>query len=318
MNKLAVIVPFWKRKELTNLCFKNLSKQSKKFGFDVFVSGDDKSLSDKYNFNFIDIDNNPVSQKNNTLIKACKGYDGVVLIGSDNFISDSIFELYGKIDLSTPVMYGFDNLHFYEVSTKILATECVYKNQSIGVGRLFSKPLLEELNHSPWIGIRNSGLDTNCSNNLKSKGLKETILNYANHFILDVKHEYNITDHSIINLCNKVCDLSLLKEYPYILKLKESKNQKTMKNKKKLIPNKKVEIEFIKDVLGVSKGSKRVIKLSNANELARRGLVKITKEIEPTNKSVSAEYKPTLKELRIKYPNIKATSVKTFLEKLNG
>src|SRR3990167_3746954 len=106
MNRLAVIVPIYQRHELTNLALKNLWHQWSKYGIDVFVVGSEgqvsKDLAENYGFNYLEFENNPLSEKLNAVLKETQegSYDGVIVLGSDNFISDSIIEFYQEVDCS--------------------------------------------------------------------------------------------------------------------------------------------------------------------------------------------------------------------------
>ena len=81
-NKLAVIVPYWKRPEITKLCFEWLSNQSERLDFDVYVSGDNKEIVPG-NFTFVEAKNYPLGSKLNTMLKKTKGYDVVSVIDRD-------------------------------------------------------------------------------------------------------------------------------------------------------------------------------------------------------------------------------------------
>lgn len=203
MNKLAVIVPFYKRHVLTRLCFSRLALQQKKFGFSVYTAGSEgdlsKELATEFGFNYTEVANLPISNKNNVLLQSTKkgNYDGVVIVGSDDFLSDSIFELYQKIDCSGVNMYGFNNLHFYDTELRILSTNGNYTNGkiTIGAGRLFTRKLIQEMDFVLWPKKASRGLDTMCSNSIP-KGC-EIFLDYEGHFILDVKDEMNITPRAV-------------------------------------------------------------------------------------------------------------------------
>jgi hypothetical protein len=209
MNRLAVILPIYKRHNLTRLCLEWLDIQSKKFSFDVIVAGSEgdtsKKLVEHFWFKYIEVKNNPLSGKLNALIEMCKDYDGVVLTGSDDFISDSVFELYQSIDVSKPVLYGFNNAHVYCTNSNKLATGIPYgKKMTIGVGRLFTGELLKSLNYKPWNEEKNRGLDTSSSNNVLNNGFEHISLDYSGHFILDVKDDLNITHRSIVSTCEHI------------------------------------------------------------------------------------------------------------------
>lgn len=198
MNKLAVILSIWKRPEITALCLERLKEQSKRYNFDVYVAGsegeDSRSLCE--GVNYLEHKNNPVGFKNNALIQQTrgKGYDGVILIGSDNFLSDSIFEYYLECDLTDRVFYSLEDVYFYDVTTK---KQGYLKNYTTGVARCFSSPLLEAVDYILWSGI-NRGLDSNSRQRLLLKG-KEIII--KGHLALDVKHCDNINSGDILRMC---------------------------------------------------------------------------------------------------------------------
>lgn len=274
MNKLAIILPIWKRPEVTKLCLDNLRVQSEKLNFDVIVCGSEGEESKQLaeGFKYIEVEN-VLSSKLNALLQECKEYDGVVLMGSDDFISDSIIKRYQKMKLDSATMYGFSDLHFYEVATSKFKTKGVYGgNMSIGVGRLFTKQLLEKHNYKLWEDGLMNGLDTSCK---KIVGDNEKVFKYTKtYFILDVKHELNITKHNIINTCTEDSDLSLLDKFLHVkLDLEPSKNKKSIPRKKRKRKLKLIEVEFVKEVCGVKMG---IVKLPEtlAKAQVRKGNAK--------------------------------------------
>jgi len=204
VNKIAVIVPFFQRHDVTTLCFERLARQQIAFGLTVYTAGSEgeksKSLAESFGFNYVEVENLPVSNKNNVLLQSTRSgnFDGVIIVGSDDFLSDSIFEFYSTIDCEKVAMYGFNNLHFYDTKHQIVSSDGKYKDGiiTIGAGRLFTKALLEEMDYYLWRGSISRGLDTLCSNSIP-KG-SEVFLNYDGHLILDVKHEINISSRTIV------------------------------------------------------------------------------------------------------------------------
>ena len=145
MNKIAVIIPFFKRHEITSLCFEDIKLKAEKYNLDVYTAGSEgensRKLAESFGFKYIETLNNPVSSKLNTLIQETKsgGYDGVLLLGSDNFITEELLDKYSKIDLKKQVMYGVKDLYFYRVSDKKTGVDGQYIHNaiSVGAGRLF-------------------------------------------------------------------------------------------------------------------------------------------------------------------------------------
>jgi len=224
LNKLAVILPYWGRPEITKLCFERLNKQRLKFGFDVFVSGDNDSIVPN-GFYTIDMPNLPLGNKLNSLVSQTTNYDGVIILGSDDFISDSVFELYQTIDCTKEVFYGFDDCHVYDAWSKQLKYGINYKD-TIGVARLWTKPTLEKMNYKLYESDRNKGLDSNSKVNMLANGIVEVSLPYNGHFIVDVKCENNITSPEIIESCSISDEPKRLNElHKGILKIKPKGNQ---------------------------------------------------------------------------------------------
>ena len=224
MNKLAVILPYWGRPEVTKLCFERLNEQRLKFNFDVFVSGDNDSIVPN-GFYTIDVPNLPLGNKLNSLISQTTKYDGVIILGSDNFVSDSVFELYQTIDTTKEVFYGFDDCHVYDAWSNQLKYGITYKD-TIGVARLWTKPTLDKMEYKLYQSERNKGLDTNSKVNMLANGIVEVSSPYNGHFIVDVKCEDNITSPEIIEICTISDDPKRLNElHKGISKLKTKGNQ---------------------------------------------------------------------------------------------
>ena len=279
MNKIAVIIPFYKRHEITSLFFEDIKEKAEKFGFDVYTAGSDgetsKRLAESFGFNYIETPNNPVSSKLNTLIQETKhgNYDGVLLLGSDNFITDELLLKYSKIDLKKSVMYGVKNLYFYRVSDRKTGVDGQYIHNSIsvGAGRLFSVKLLQEISYTPWNKTANNGLDTICSTRI---GKKEKIIKCKNGYVLDVKHEENITSHRIVDSC-KIVDFSELSIFGEIVEkissLVDNGNRKTIPRNK---TNLSLKVEFIEDSIYFEKGTVKKLPIAIARTLVRSGKAK--------------------------------------------
>lgn len=295
MNKLAVILPIFKRHELTDLCLKNLSYQRDKYGIDVYVVGSEGltsfDLVKKYNFYYLEFENNPLSAKFDAALKETQkgNYDGVIVLGSDNFVSGSIIEFYQNVDVSINAVYGFDDIHFYSTHTKVLATKSSYNSMkmSVGVGRLFTKELLKVANYHLWREVLDRGIDTSSANTIAALGGQHIKIPYTKeYFMLDVKHELNLSMHEIIKTCKVKCELSLMDKfcpnvYQEILKL--NTNQKTLRMKAfKTIPvfsqKNTVRIEITKEIAGMKVGDTRSITLKLANQAVENGWARIIAE----------------------------------------
>lgn len=292
MNKLAVILPYWGRPEITKLCFDRLNKQRLKFGFDVFVSGNNDSIVPN-GFYTIDMLNLPLGNKLNSLVAQTTNYNGVIILGSDDFVSDSVFELYQTIDTTKEVFYGFDDCHVYDAWSKQLKCGINYKD-TIGVARLWTKPTLEKMNYKLYESERNKGLDSNSKVNMLANGIIEVSLPYNGHFIVDVKCEDNITSPEIIEICSISDDPKRLNElHKGILKLKPKGNQiinnliKMEKLKKHL--NK---VTILKAFEQFEVGQEIQLPIATANVLVRDGFASYTDEKEVKPKALAKQKAP--------------------------
>ena len=197
--KYVVIIPMYKRHDLTRLCFKHLKRQQLMFEFDVIIGGSEgeasKALADEFSYKYIEVPNRPLGRKFNLLMEAAKGYDGVVVLGSDDFLSDSAFERYAEIDINEPTIHGITKCHFFSTETKRLAS-LNFKNsliQIVGAGRFYPASLLKHFDWKPWTDEKENGLDTDASLRLCTEEV-----NLEGVYLLDVKHTLNVTKKDIV------------------------------------------------------------------------------------------------------------------------
>ena len=267
--KIVFIVPFYKRLDLTEICFKELSKQ----GCPIYSVGSEgvksKELADKYGVHYIDFENNPVSNKNNALLESLKGvnYDYAILIGSDNFVNNNFVKNYTTyLEEKKPLVSQLDSVYFYNQNTK---TKSIYKGFT-GVGRAFSRELIERMNYKLWEEGKNSGLDTSTKNILDYNDIEIDTIDSLEHNIrvLDVKYSTNITNHSIVDLGVK------LESLDFDLSIFEELSNYCYKSIKKpnMIHFEKVKIVIQQEVAGMKIGQVKTVKKSIAKTLVSRGV----------------------------------------------
>ncbi len=275
--KIVIIIPFYKRLDLTDICFREIKKQ----GCDVYTVGSEgdesKSLAEKHGFNYIEFPNNPVSNKHNALTETLRyvDFDYAILVGSDNFVSANFIAKYTSyLKKYKPLVSQLDGVYFYNQNTKDLT---LFKGFT-GVGRAYSRELLERFDFALWHEGKNSGLDTSSLNRMREKGIEPEIISIDKLGIemLDVKYSTNITSHEIVNLGEKVdkisIDLSMfdvLTDYSAI-NLKKIIKKEPMK-KTNNIKNKRTVI-IIKDGAGIESGTKKILWTYIANQLVADGI----------------------------------------------
>jgi hypothetical protein len=279
-NKIAVVVPFYKRHRLTSLCFKRLLSQSKKLKFDVVVAGSEGEDSKKIakGLKYIEVENQPLGKKLNALLNECRKYDGVIIIGSDDFMSDSIIKMYQQMDISKEVYYSFNDIYIYSSRLGIIKSDFDYTRagNGIGVARLYTKSTLEKMNYKIWEDNRPKGLDGNADKRLRAKGIKEIQLDLGNHFLIDVKIEQNISSHEMIHSGHKEHSLDVFDKLGNIgkdiLKL-EAEDKERIYNRVSDVE--KLAVKVLKDFNNHKKGSVILLKKHNQIKLEKAGFVKL-------------------------------------------
>lgn len=272
--KIIYIIPFYKRHDLTALCFESLQKQ----GCDVYTVGSEgdqsKQLAHKYGFNYLEHENRPLGAKLNALIKTLKEveFDYICLLGSDNFISDNFTTLMTEyLTQSKEDFTTFNSLYFYNQNTRVLT---FYKGVT-GVGRMFSRKLVESCNFSLWEGYKNAALDTSCEKVLNKNGFKATILDpiILGVEVMDVKYSENITTHDISRagkiIKNNSMDLCIFES------LKEYSNRTYKRKKDSIMKVEKLTLRILKSGSGLTEGQIITISKRNAVPLINMGTAEI-------------------------------------------
>jgi glycosyltransferase involved in cell wall biosynthesis len=282
MNKLAIIVPFYKREALTKLCFKRLLSQSKRLGVDVIVAGSEEEDSKKLakGFKYIEV-KNVLGFKLNALLNECKSYDGVILLGSDDFISDSVIKMYQEIDTTKEVFYSFNDVYVYSARFKKVVSDLDFTRagHGIGVARMFTKPTLKKMNYKLWEDNRMRGLDTDSVGSLNKAGISQILLDFKGHFVIDIKLEYNLTNQGIVETGHKEHSLNIIKknlgqmgDQILALKTKDIEHVKRININTK--PMEKVKALIVKSFHQYEEGETIEIRTALYKRLKKGGFVK--------------------------------------------
>ncbi len=207
--KLAIIISIWQRHDLTKIVFDYYRELTKGYDIEIIIAGSEgeESAALAEGFNYIEVPNYPLSEKNNALLEKAKGLnvDGVILLGSDDFIDRNILDFYYTLENKKNVV-GFRDIYFYSTHTGKLAYFSYKEHRTIGAGRFYSKYVLDKMDWKIWKGVIQRGLDKNSQENLLTRGITEEIfsLKDVNGFMVDIKHHDNITNHDILDSCKEV------------------------------------------------------------------------------------------------------------------
>ena len=191
----------------------------KRFGVETLVVGsegwDSKGVTEKYGLHYREHPNNPVSDKWNFGMSVMKqdkfNPDYVMILGSDDLVSDSLIEFYLKVIESGGYdIFGIRDSYYFGLNHKRdKFGVCGYwkgypHGGMIGYARVFSKAIMEKVDWRPWISGKNSGLDFSVSQKFKDNGVTGTSKTFSikekDFLHIDIKTAGNISSMSPLNL----------------------------------------------------------------------------------------------------------------------
>lgn len=213
-NSVCVVVGVYGRPKLDHIFFRQV-KRFKAHGWDTIIVGsEDEFYAD------LQYSNENLHAKYNYAIDKTKDYDNVLLLGSDDFMSNELIKTFQK-DINLGIDYiSMTEIHLYNgrlYKWKGYKGERV--NESVGAFRCISKAVLKKLQYTPF-NARYS-MDSGFNRKLnKIKGLSRSIVT---GFTVDVKYKgtSKMREIGITGYVKKV-DVRLMgqiPEYKYIRKL---------------------------------------------------------------------------------------------------
>jgi len=177
--KIIILIPIWRRPELTRKCIQALRKLKPK-GVELLpvmiISNTDPDYSMNcdtcwiYKCSFSLVANKPLGFKKYIGLKDAVDkyfdYDYIMELGSDDFINPKLFDLYDP-DLYDPFMsegvkfFGLNNLYMYSVKQDklIWVKEYAGEEMTYGAGRMIHRSVIEKIGCNLWDDY-NEGLDT--------------------------------------------------------------------------------------------------------------------------------------------------------------
>jgi hypothetical protein len=230
--KICLIMPIWKRPELTKKVMEHYMNMKIKLkgkidliNISIGSEGEiTRKMSEKFNFQYLEYMNSPLSRKWDAGIMESKKYDpdAVLIVGSDDIIdSDLLISLLGKLTEGRLVVGILDFYIFDSNKEKLMYWPGYEKlnhrhGETIGLCRLISKDLLVKINYKIWEDLEiDKGLDLAMTNKFIKFGLlpmhnsNEVFIKIGDNrislahsgfylkelsgFAIDIKSELNIT-----------------------------------------------------------------------------------------------------------------------------
>ncbi|HDY90147.1 MAG TPA: hypothetical protein ENH82_18765 [bacterium] len=228
--KIIILIPVWKRPELTKKCIEALCKL-KPAGIELklflILSMDDpeflKHHINQYGIDYVICPNKPLGVKKTfglaNAIRQYPDYDYIMELGSDDFINPKLFELYFSYIRAEIPFFGLNNLYLYHVKRDklIWVKEYAGEDMTFGNGRMIHRSVIEKTGCDLWDEY-NEGLDTMSGKKMRKAGFKEVVIDAGEYpYILGVKTDTHISPFEFVEqICEtKEMDTKLLKEFGY-------------------------------------------------------------------------------------------------------
>lgn len=198
--KIQVVIPLWKRPEVTKFCFDNLKKLIGETKHELRVlcvlsEADYIPVCDRYGFNWIYADNNPLGSKINKGLKRAlefKGWEYLMMMNSDDVIKAELLDKwYEPFFESRAKFFGISQVTYVNFYTKE-AVDFDYEFSVLGIGKMISRDVVEQMNGELYPANLNRCLDDNMMDNLMRIKVFPRMVRYKGQLAMDFKSEVNI------------------------------------------------------------------------------------------------------------------------------
>jgi hypothetical protein len=171
--QVAICSAVWGRLPLTRIWWHGLARVCRRFArhgiaASVTVVGSQlphRDLAIRHGATWVRTANAPLGRKWNAAVEsACAQADYILILRSDDFLSDALVDRYVKLIRAGWLYVGLSGIYFYEPATMRLArfqSRPGRYGSPLGAGRLVHTRLLEVEGFRPWLDGRERALDAN-------------------------------------------------------------------------------------------------------------------------------------------------------------
>lgn len=198
--KIQVVIPLWKRPEVTKFCFDELKKLIAETKHELRVlcvisESEYIKVCDSYGFNWIYADNNPLGAKINKGLKRAlefKDWEYLMMMNSDDVIKAELIDKYYQPFFdSKEKFFGISSVTYVNFYTNE-ARQFDYEYSVLGIGKCIRRDVVEELNGALYRPELNKCLDDTMMDNLMRIKVYPRMVRYEGMLAMDFKSEVNI------------------------------------------------------------------------------------------------------------------------------
>jgi hypothetical protein len=197
--KIQIVIPLWKRPNVTQYCFDGLLKLIDESKHELKVLCVISELEyipicESYGFEYVFSDNFPVGSKINNGIKAALNseWDYLMMMNSDNVIRVELLDkYYDSFFESGEKFFGIDRVTYVNFGTTD-AREVTYDYTILGIGKCIRRDVAEQLSGNLYRPELNKCLDNTMLDNLLRIKVFPRMVKYEGQLAMDFKSEVNI------------------------------------------------------------------------------------------------------------------------------
>jgi hypothetical protein len=197
--KIQIVIPIWKRPEVTRFCFEGLLKMKEETKHEIKVlcvisELYYKEICEDYGFEWIFCDNKPLGRKNNIGIKHSLGndWDYLMMMNSDDIIKAELLDKWYQPLFDKQVdFFGISKVTYVKFGTWE-ARLVEYGHAILGIGKCIRREVVERLKGELYPSDLNRLLDDNMLTKMMKHKVGHTIVRYEGQLAMDFKSETNI------------------------------------------------------------------------------------------------------------------------------
>lgn len=197
--RIQVVIPLWKRPDVTEFCFGELRKMIAESKHEyrvlcVISESEYIPVCDSHGFNWIYADNNPLGEKINKGLRRALEFkwDYLMMMNSDDVIKARLIdEYYDPFFEKGEKFFGISKVTYVNFQTSE-AREYKYEYSILGIGKCIRRDVVEQLKGNLYRPDLNKCLDDTMMDNLSKIKVFPRMVQYKGQLAMDFKSEVNI------------------------------------------------------------------------------------------------------------------------------
>ena len=199
--KVLVLIPLWRRPEITEICFLGLERLKTHPSYSIqvlcIVSEPDMiPLCEKYGHMWVEAENHPLGRKKNVGLKHAENldFDFLMELGSDDLVLNELLDDYLHL-IPDHDFFGISDIAFLDIYSLEARR---YTNQAAmyGAGRMIKRWVLERANFKIWDDKGSRLMDGTSAERLRGIAKYRQMYPRTRPQVMDIKSDQNIWEYN--------------------------------------------------------------------------------------------------------------------------